>query len=194
VAAFDDTAAPSVPTGLMATATASNSVTLSWTASVDNVGVARYTISRNGTVLTTVAAGTTSLVDPSTHPSTAYAYTVTATDAAGNTSAPSGGASLTTPPVGGPPDTVAPSVPSALTATAKSGEIGLAWTASTDNIAVAGYTVVRDGTAIATTYSTSFIDTGAAPGTAHTYTVAAFDGSANASALRRQIHTVGTYY
>ena len=177
-----DTAAPSVPTALTATATASNSVSLSWTASTDNVGVARYTISRNGTALTTVAGGTTTLVDPSVHAGNAYTYTVIASDAAGNASAQSNVASVTTPATAGPPDTVAPSVPSALTAAPAHGEIDLAWTASTDNIAVAGYTVLRDGTAMATTYSTSFIDTGAAPGTAHTYTVTAFDGAANTSA------------
>ena len=47
-------------------------------------------------------------------------------------------------------------------------EIDLAWTASTDNTHVAGYTIKRDGTPIALTYSTSFADLGVASGVAHT--------------------------
>jgi hypothetical protein len=94
--------------------------------------VSRYTIVRNGTPLTTLAGGTTTLVDPTTHAGTAYAYTVTASDAAGNTSEPSTGASVTTPTASGPADTQAPTAPSALIATPTYGQINLAWTASAD--------------------------------------------------------------
>ena len=58
----------------------------------------------------------------------------------------------------------------------------LSWTASTDNIGVAGYIVRRDGTPIAFTPSTSFVDTGLAPGTTYTYDVTALDTSGNVSA------------
>ncbi|MBW8807145.1 MAG: glycoside hydrolase family 6 protein, partial [Catenulisporales bacterium] len=44
-----DTTAPSTPTGLKSTATTSSTVTLSWTASTDNVGVTGYTIYRGTT-------------------------------------------------------------------------------------------------------------------------------------------------
>ena len=44
--------------------------------------------------------------------------------------------------------------------------VPLSWTASTDNVGVIGYVVRRDGTPIAFTPSTSFVDTGLAPGTA----------------------------
>ncbi len=44
----EDGIPPSAPTGLTATATSSSSVSLSWTASTDNVGVTGYNILRNG--------------------------------------------------------------------------------------------------------------------------------------------------
>lgn len=57
----------------------------------------------------------------------------------------------------------------------------LNWSASTDNVAVTGYDVFRDGllagTVTGSTYSYSF--TGLAPDTAYTFKVAAFDGSGN---------------
>ena len=78
-----DTTAPTAPGNLTATAT-SNSVSLTWSASTDNVGVTGYTVTRNGVV---VKSGTgTSYTDTGLAASTAYTYTVTAGDAAGNKS------------------------------------------------------------------------------------------------------------
>jgi RHS repeat-associated protein len=171
-----DTAAPSVPTALTATATGPNSVTVSWSASTDNVGVTSYTVS-NGTSSIKVSGTATSVTDARTAPWTAYTYTVTATDAAGNVSAASTGAPVTTPA----PDTHKPSVPTALVATPAPTEIDLAWSASTDDTGVAGYTIARDGVTIATTYSPTYADIGVPAGTAHTYAVSAFDGAGNAS-------------
>ncbi|MBA3877544.1 MAG: hypothetical protein C0498_11555, partial [Anaerolinea sp.] len=94
-----DTAAPSVPTGVTATANAYNRVTVSWTASTDNVGVSRYAIYRGVSLLASVNGTTTSFTDWSVAPSTAYSYTVRAIDAAGNASAASSAASATTPAV-----------------------------------------------------------------------------------------------
>ena len=44
-----DTQAPTVPTGLVVTSVAPNSVSLSWNASSDDIGVTGYTVYRNGT-------------------------------------------------------------------------------------------------------------------------------------------------
>ena len=96
-----DTTAPSVPGGLTVTGATSSSVSLSWAASTDNVGVTGYDVYRNGTLAGTVTSGT-SYTDTGLTASTAYSYTVKAFDAAGNlsaastavtgsTSAPSGG-------------------------------------------------------------------------------------------------------
>src|SRR3989344_4707522 len=88
-----DTAAPSTPTGLTATA-ASSQINLSWTASTDNVGVTGYKIFRGG-----VQVGisvTTNYSDTGLTASTLYTYTVSAYDAANNNSAQSSAASATT--------------------------------------------------------------------------------------------------
>jgi hypothetical protein len=80
-------------------------------------------------------------------------------------------------------DTIAPSVPSGLTAIAKSStQVSLAWTASTDNVGVAGYRIYRNGTQIGTSATTSYTDASVAAGTAYNYTVSAYDGAGNASA------------
>jgi chitodextrinase len=174
-----DGTAPTVPAGLTATATSSTNVNLSWSASTDSggSGLAGYKIYRGGVQILT--STTTSKSDTTVSGSTAYLYTVAAYDNAGNTSAPSSAANVTTP------DTIAPSVPTGLTATAPtSTQVNLSWTASTDTggSGLAGYRVYRGGGQIGTTGSTSFADTTVAPSTTYSYTVAAYDNAANASA------------
>ncbi|MEK7424017.1 MAG: Ig-like domain repeat protein, partial [Actinomycetota bacterium] len=80
-------------------------------------------------------------------------------------------------------DTTAPSVPTALTASAVSAsQINLAWTASTDNVGVTAYQVYR-GASLLTTLGavTSHSDTGLAASTLYSYTVAACDAAGNCS-------------
>ena len=96
-----DGVAPTAPRDLTATAASATRVDLRWTASTDNVGVTGYTIRRNGTPLTTVGGSVTAASDTSASPNTTYTYTVTAGDAAGNVSAPSNSATVTTPPGSG---------------------------------------------------------------------------------------------
>ena len=80
-------------------------------------------------------------------------------------------------------DTQAPTVPTGLTAVAPSATTGveLAWTASTDNVGVTGYTVFRDGTAIGATVATGFRDTAVVAGSSYSYQVAAVDAAGNSS-------------
>ncbi len=66
----EDATPPSAPSGLTATATSSSSVSLSWTASTDNVGVTGYNIFRNGTQIGTTTA--TSYTDNSVVSNTQY--------------------------------------------------------------------------------------------------------------------------
>lgn len=84
----------------------------------------------------------------------------------------------------GPPDTTAPSAPGNLTAPTKSNvTVDLSWSASTDNVAVVGYDVYRNGTLIGSTSSaTTFAVTGLTPSTAYSFTVKAKDASGNVSA------------
>ena len=60
-------------------------------------------------------------------------------------------------------------------------QINLTWTASTDNVAVTGYNVYRGGTKVGSVAATSYCDTGLAPSTTYSYTVAAYDAAGNLS-------------
>jgi hypothetical protein len=101
-----DTIAPSAPTGLTAGATNSTTVTLSWSASSDNEGVAGYDVIRNGSTIATVSGPGTTYTDASAQPDTTYTYAVSARDQAGNVSGPSGSVSVTTPATGAVPTLV----------------------------------------------------------------------------------------
>ena len=173
-----DTSPPSSPTNLTANAVSSSQINLSWNASTDNVGVTGYKVYRES-VQTATTTGT-SYSNTGLSPSITYSYTVAAYDAAGNTSAQSTGVSATTQAA---PDTTAPSAPTNLTAGAvSSSQINLAWTSSTDNVGVTGYKVYRGGTQITTVSGSSYQNTGLAPSTNYTYTVAAYDAAGNTSA------------
>jgi chitodextrinase len=169
-----DTLAPTVPLGVAAAATSGTSAIVSWSASTDNVAVTGYDVLLDGIVRTTTSA--TSWTDTGLTPATAYTYSVRARDAAGNTSPVSASAPVTTP------DTLAPTAPTSVTAAATSSTTAsVSWSASSDNVAVTGYEVLRDGVLRATTTATSWTDTGLSPSTTYSYTVRARDAAANTS-------------
>ncbi len=89
-----DTIAPSAPTSLGSANITQNSVSLSWNASTDNVGVDGYTIYRNGTPLTTTTS--TSYTVSGLAAGTTYAFTIVAYDNAGNVSSTSNAIDVTT--------------------------------------------------------------------------------------------------
>jgi chitodextrinase len=85
-------------------------------------------------------------------------------------------------------DTIPPSVPTGLAATPVStSQINLSWTASTDNVAVAGYDILRNNTKIATTSVLAYVDTGLSANTLYSYAVDAFDAVGNASATSTSV-------
>jgi chitodextrinase len=175
-----DSTPPTAPTNLSATAVTAAEIDLSWTASTDNVAVAGYKVFRNGTQIATT--GGTTYADKGLAASTTFSYTVYAYDAAGNVSPASNTASATTLA-----DTTPPTAPTNLTATAVStSQVNLSWTASTDNVGVAGYTVYRNGVSVATVATTAYSDTGLQASTGYAYTVAAFDSAGNVSPLSNQ--------
>jgi chitodextrinase len=175
-----DSAPPSTPTNLAGSAIGPNRVDLSWTASNDNIGVAGYTIYRDATAIATVSAPTTTYSDTTVSPSTTYTYTVDAFDAAQNHSSQSSPVNVTTPAAG---DTQPPTMPTGLAGTVISPtRVDLTWTASTDNVGVAGYTVYRNGTVLANVGSTSFSDLSATANSTYSYRVDAFDAAGNHSA------------
>ncbi|MEU9310678.1 carbohydrate binding domain-containing protein [Streptomyces sp. NPDC048256] len=94
-----DTQAPTAPGGLTSTGKTSSSVSLSWNAATDNVGVTGYDVYSGSAKVLTVS-GTSATVS-GLSASTGYTFTVKARDAAGNTSAASNSVSVTTNAGGG---------------------------------------------------------------------------------------------
>ena len=172
-----DTTPPTAPSSLTATAVSPAKVNLSWAASTDNVGVASYRVLRDGIQIGSSA--TTIYSDPTAVGGTTYTYTVTAVDAAGNVSAPSNSASVTTPV-----DRTPPTAPTNLMATPTgNAAVSLSWAASTDDSGVAPtYRVFRDGAQVGVTSSASYMDQGLVAGSTYSYYVSAVDSSGNVSA------------
>jgi chitodextrinase len=88
-----DCTPPSTPT-LSSTGKTASSVSLSWTASADNVGVTGYEVFRGSALVGSPTS--TSFTDTGLTASTAYSYTVRARDAAGNRSTASNTVNVTT--------------------------------------------------------------------------------------------------
>ncbi|BFT74154.1 lytic polysaccharide monooxygenase [Paenibacillus sp. P36] len=177
-----DITSPTAPTSLKGTA-AATSVSLSWGASTDNVGVTGYKVYKGSTLVANVT-GTSYTVTGLTA-STSYTFTVKAFDAAGNESGASNSLSITTtaPPV---TDTTPPTAPAGLhimgAPTASS--MMLMWTASTDNVGVTGYRIYNGSTLVTTTSATadSYTVTGLAANTTYNFKVYAIDAAGNQSA------------
>jgi chitodextrinase len=174
-----DLTPPSTPLHLVASATSDRSVQVLWQASTDNVGVEKYELIRERDVVAepTGAWGE----ERDLHPGVRYCYTVRAVDAAGNRSPLSAAACAVTP------DVTPPTVPDAVAAQAVSpSAMFIVWEASTDDVAVAGYEVVRDGDATAKVSASDAVETGLLGGK-HCFRVRAFDAAGNRSALSNAI-------
>ena len=189
-----DTQAPSVPANLTAPATTASSISLAWTASTDNVGVTGYQILRapgasGGTFAQVATSSTNSYVNTGLTGSTTFRYQVRAVDAAGNASAVSN--TVTAATQGGGGDVTPPSAPSNLASSSSTAtSISLAWTASTDNVGVTGYQVLRAPgasggtfTQVATSTSNSYVNTGLTANTTYRYQVRATDAAGNVSSV-----------
>ena len=68
----------------------------------------------------------------------------------------------------------------------------IGWSASTDNVGVAGYRVFRNGNQIGTTASTSYADSGLTASTTYAYTVRAYDAAGNVSASSATLNVTTT--
>ena len=91
-----DVQAPTVPTGVTATAISSSRINISWNASTDNVGVNYYQVYRGASYIGTAYPPEVSYVSTGLAGSTLYTYSVKACDSAGNCSALSATSSATT--------------------------------------------------------------------------------------------------
>ena len=94
--ATPDNEAPTTPTNLASSNVGATSVTLSWTASTDNIGVTGYDIYNGGSVIASAAGSATSFNVTGLSPNTAYAFSIRAKDAAGNQSSASNTVNVTT--------------------------------------------------------------------------------------------------
>jgi len=179
---------PTVPTNVVATPISPTQINLSWTPSTDNVAVTGYRVERctGASCSNFVQVGTpagASFSDTSLTNVTTYRYRVRARDAIPNLSGYSSIVSATTP------DGTPPSVPAGFTATAVAfNQVNLAWTASTDNVAVTGYRVERctgsscsNFAQIATPTTNSYSDTPVSGSTTYRYRVRAHDAVPNLS-------------
>ena len=174
-----DVQRPTPPTNLTVTGHTSSTISLSWGAATDNVGVAGYRILEGTTQVGTTTTATTFTVTGLAAAST-HSYTVIAFDALGNLSLPTAAVTATTDPA--PVDHDPPTAPSNLRATAQtSSSISLAWTAATDNIGVTSYRILEGTTQVGTSATTAFTVTGLTASSTHTYTVTALDAAGNAS-------------
>ena len=166
------TTPPSTPVNLSANIISPSQIALSWGTSTDNVAVVGYHVFRNDKQIATTTSA--SFADTTVVPGVQYTYTVSALDAAGNTSAQSSPVSAETSSAS---DITPPSVPANLKCSnVTSTTLTLTWSASTDNVAVAGYRIFRNGTQVGTTGTTSYADSGLVASTSYTYTVDAYDG------------------
>ena len=172
-----DRQAPSVPAHLLVTAVSTTSITLSWDASRDAVGVTGYGVYRNNVRVATTTARSYKLSALTC--GTTYTIGVDAYDAARNRSGVASVLAASSPCL----DTVAPSAPAGLRQSGWSTTgAGVEWSAATDNVGVAGYTVYRDGVPVATTQQNTAWVGNLVCGAGHSVAVDAYDAAGNHSA------------
>ena len=177
-----DTEAPTAPENVAVTDVTTTTAKVTWSEATDNVGVVGYNVylneaKVNETLITTTEYDLTALTEE-----TNYSVKVTAVDAAENESGRSEAATFTTPKT---QDTEAPSVPAGVTASDVT-QTGakITWTASADNVGVAGYNVYVDETKVNTDKLVEGLElelTGLTPETEYTVTVSAVDAAGNES-------------
>ena len=173
-----DTIPPTAPLNLSASVKFTD-VSLSWLPSTDNVGVQEYNVYQNGTLVKTVGQTQTSIL--SLTQLTNYAFAVSAVDSSGNESTWSTvnvktGVSATK-------DTIKPTKPSNFKGTPGSNSILISWTPSTDNVAVGGYVLTKDGAFVDSLSAdkTSDLVSGLTASTPYTFDLYAYDLAGNRS-------------
>ena len=180
--------------------TSDSTVSLTWTAATDDVGIVGYNVYRDGRYITTVS--NPRLNDIQLAAGVEYDYYVVAFDQPRNFSAKSAiastanGGTVTTPVVDVPttevptvepttpttgPDTQRPAIVQGLTASLNdNGSVALTWNSGSDNVGVVGYNLYRNGSYLTTVFGNSFFDR-SAPAGQNSYAISSFDAVRNYS-------------
>lgn len=174
-----DAIAPSTPGNPQVAATGASTARFTWTASTDNLAVAGYRVYRDGNLLGTTSS--TQWNDTGLVPLSTYVYAVVAFDAATNSSGTASTNFLMPQPDTTPPGQVANLRAASLTKS----KANLAWNGTTDNVAVTGYRIYRNGTLVATVTGLTWSDTRQRLAT--TYTVRAVDAAGNLGAVSNSL-------
>ena len=181
-----DVTPPTTPTGVVAKATSSETVVLSWSRSKDNIGISSYIVFWGVSPASLIQVGRAQSMANSytSYPLTAgttYYYGVEAADGSGNVSAMSTIVSVATP--------MPPAPPTHLVATPLSAaKVGLTWSAAVaGGLPVANYHVYRGTTSstlsqIAIVLATSYTDSNVTAKATYYYAVVAADSGSDQSA------------
>jgi chitodextrinase len=172
-----DVTAPSAPSNLVWT-NDGMTVTLSWGASTDDVGIADYQLFYGNFYLGSFSDTTLTLIGFKA--ATPYTFSVKARDAAGNVSVASNQVTVL---LSAPADTTPPSAPSSLKALSVSDtSVRLGWSASSDDVGVVVYQVYSGATVVGTVPAgTSATVSSLTPGATYSFTVTARDAAGNVS-------------
>src|SRR6266508_5871514 len=176
VAAPGETSPPSAPADLTSSADQS-SITLTWSASSDNVAVTGYDLFLKGAKVASTAA--TNYRFGGLKCGTGYTIGVAAYDAAGNRSSTSALASATAACA----DTSAPTAPTGVVVTAASStSVSILWSPAFDNVGVSGYHLFLNGSKIGSTPLTNYIFGGLTCATSYSVVIEAYDAAGNGAA------------
>lgn len=176
-AACADNSPPTPPSNLIQTAATQTSISLSWSASGDNVGVTAYDAYLSGVHIGVTSQ--TSYTFAGLGCGRSYTLSVAAVDGAGNRSLASSVQASTSPC----PDTAPPTVPGYLLQTSSTEDrVALTWMPSLDDRGVVGYGIYVNGTRTSSTTLTSYTVAGLRCGTTYALGVDAYDAAGNRSA------------
>ena len=182
-----DVTAPTVPGNLLASAVTASGFIVNWSASNDNQGVAAYEVYVNDLLRQKVTK--TSFTASGFKSGLTYKVTVRAIDANGNVSAFSKALLVKLP------DKSAPTVPMNVTLkmlTGAANGLSVTWGASTDNVAVTGYEIYRNGTLVGKSSTRNFIMRGMTTADVVTVTIRAYDAAGNKSAASKAVKSPQT--
>jgi len=181
-----DSEAPTTPTNITVSNIALTSITVSWTASTDNVEVSGYNVYVDDVLTAQTSNTNTTISDLNTN--TTYSFTVVARDIINNlstASAPIDGKTLQ--------DTEAPTVPTNIViSNASDSSFKVSWSASTDNNAPSGYEVFINNDLNTSTTDLFYTVTALNASTTYAVQVLAKDADNNKSAKSATVNASTT--